>query len=127
MRAAIAAKVLEYYGCTVDSEREITVTSGGTEALFAAVQAVVHSHAATVVPFAASSVRLRPIYHMSSFLRTGASVFEIRQRFPHALARAFIIGVAQESEQAEFEARAPVAQLIGRVVAGLDLMKRRTS
>jgi ribulose-5-phosphate 4-epimerase/fuculose-1-phosphate aldolase len=45
------------------------------------VLAVVHSHAAAVVPFAASSVRLRPIYHMSSFLRTGAAVFEIRERF----------------------------------------------
>ncbi len=45
------------------------------------VQSVVHSHAATVVPFAASSVKLRPVYHMSSFLRAGASVFEIRERF----------------------------------------------
>ena len=45
------------------------------------VMAVVHSHAAAVVPFAASSVQLRPIYHMSSFLRTGAPVFEIRARF----------------------------------------------
>ena len=45
------------------------------------VQAVVHSHAATVVPFAASSVPLKPIYHMSCFLRTGAPVFEIREKF----------------------------------------------
>jgi ribulose-5-phosphate 4-epimerase/fuculose-1-phosphate aldolase len=45
------------------------------------VNAVVHSHAAAVVPFAASSVPLRPIYHMSSFLRGGAKVFEIRERF----------------------------------------------
>ncbi len=45
------------------------------------VHAVVHSHAAAVVPFAASSVTLRPIYHMSSFLRAGAKVFEIRERF----------------------------------------------
>jgi len=45
------------------------------------VHAVVHSHSPAVVPFAASSVRLRPIYHMSSFLRTGAPVFEIRARF----------------------------------------------
>jgi ribulose-5-phosphate 4-epimerase/fuculose-1-phosphate aldolase len=45
------------------------------------VQSVVHSHAASVVPFAASSVRLRPIYHMSGFLRTGAPVFEIREKF----------------------------------------------
>ena len=42
---------------------------------------VVHSHAATVVPFAVSSVPLKPVYHMSSFLRTGAPVFEIREKF----------------------------------------------
>jgi len=45
------------------------------------VLSVVHSHAATVVPFAASSVPLMPVYHMSSFLRTGAPVFEIREKF----------------------------------------------
>jgi ribulose-5-phosphate 4-epimerase/fuculose-1-phosphate aldolase len=45
------------------------------------VYAVVHSHAAAVVPFAASSAALRPIYHMSSFLRAGAPVFEIREKF----------------------------------------------
>jgi ribulose-5-phosphate 4-epimerase/fuculose-1-phosphate aldolase len=45
------------------------------------VHAVVHSHSAAVVPFAASSVRLRPIYHMSSFLRGGTPVFDIRTRF----------------------------------------------
>jgi ribulose-5-phosphate 4-epimerase/fuculose-1-phosphate aldolase len=45
------------------------------------VKAVVHSHSPTVVPFAASSIKLRPIYHMSSFLRAGAPVFEIRMRF----------------------------------------------
>ncbi len=45
------------------------------------VQSIVHSHAAAVVPFAASSVPLKPIYHMSSFLRTGAPVFEIREKF----------------------------------------------
>lgn len=45
------------------------------------VVSVVHSHAPAVVPFAASSVPFRPIYHMSSFLRTGAPVFEIREKF----------------------------------------------
>ncbi|MCC6195169.1 MAG: class II aldolase/adducin family protein [Burkholderiales bacterium] len=45
------------------------------------VQSVVHSHAAAVVPFAASTVPLRPIYHMSAFLRTGVPVFEIREKF----------------------------------------------
>jgi ribulose-5-phosphate 4-epimerase/fuculose-1-phosphate aldolase len=43
--------------------------------------AVVHSHSPAVVPFAASSERLRPIYHMSGFLGEGAPVFEMRQRF----------------------------------------------
>jgi len=45
------------------------------------IVAIVHSHAATVVPFAASSVPLRPIYHMSAFLGTGAPVFEMREKF----------------------------------------------
>ncbi len=45
------------------------------------VMSVVHSHAAAVVPFAASSVKLQPIYHMSSFLASGAPVFEIREHF----------------------------------------------
>jgi ribulose-5-phosphate 4-epimerase/fuculose-1-phosphate aldolase len=45
------------------------------------VQAVVHSHAPPVIPFAASSVGLRPVYHMSSFLARGAPVFDIRARF----------------------------------------------
>jgi len=43
--------------------------------------AVVHSHAAAVVPFSTTKVRLRPIFHMSSFLRTDVPVFDMRQRF----------------------------------------------
>lgn len=45
------------------------------------VQAVVHSHSPSVIPFAASSVRLRPIYHMSGFLSGATRVFDIRQHF----------------------------------------------
>lgn len=45
------------------------------------VKAVVHSHSPSVIPFAASSVRLLPIYHMSGFLSGGAPVFDIRHRF----------------------------------------------
>jgi len=45
------------------------------------VHSVVHSHSAPVVPFAASSVPLRPIYHMSGFLHAGAPEFEIREKF----------------------------------------------
>ena len=45
------------------------------------VVAVVHSHSPSVIPFAASSVPLRPVYHMGSFLGARAPVFEIRERF----------------------------------------------
>src|SRR6476646_9326037 len=41
LRQAIARKVEQLYGCKVDSDTEITVTSGATEAIFAAVHAVV--------------------------------------------------------------------------------------
>lgn len=45
------------------------------------VQAVVHSHAPSVVPFSVSSVPLRAVYHMGSFLANPAPVFDIRDRF----------------------------------------------
>ncbi len=45
------------------------------------VMAVVHSHAASVIPFASSQIKLRPIYHMSGFLGAGPSVFDIRRKF----------------------------------------------
>ncbi len=41
LRTAIAAKVLRCYGRQVDADSEVTVTSGATEALFAAISAVV--------------------------------------------------------------------------------------
>jgi methionine aminotransferase len=43
LRKQIAKKVSNYYGHVADPEDEITVTSGATEALFDAVQAVVHA------------------------------------------------------------------------------------
>jgi ribulose-5-phosphate 4-epimerase/fuculose-1-phosphate aldolase len=45
------------------------------------VLAIVHSHSPSVIPFAAASVPLRPIYHMSGFLGAGAPVFDVRERF----------------------------------------------
>src|SRR3989442_13499432 len=41
------------------------------------VMAVVHSHSAAVIPFGVTRTRLRPIYHMGSFLWSGAPVVEI--------------------------------------------------
>jgi ribulose-5-phosphate 4-epimerase/fuculose-1-phosphate aldolase len=43
------------------------------------IKAVVHSHSPSVIPFGATKVPLRPIYHMSSFLGAGVPVFEIRE------------------------------------------------
>src|SRR5262249_25693192 len=43
------------------------------------IRAVVHSHSPSIIPFGATNVPLRPIYHMSSFLGAGVPVFEIRE------------------------------------------------
>lgn len=42
LREAIAVKLLDCYGARVSAERQVTVTSGATEALFCAIAAVVH-------------------------------------------------------------------------------------
>ncbi len=42
------------------------------------VKAIVHNHSPSVIPFGVSGVPLRPLYHMSAFLRAGAPVFDIR-------------------------------------------------
>ncbi|HKM68972.1 MAG TPA: class II aldolase/adducin family protein [Stellaceae bacterium] len=43
------------------------------------VRAIVHSHSPSIIPFGATRVPLRPIYHMSSFLGAGVPIFEIRE------------------------------------------------
>jgi HCOMODA/2-hydroxy-3-carboxy-muconic semialdehyde decarboxylase len=43
------------------------------------VNAIVHSHSPSIIPFGVTAVPLRPIYHMSSFLGAGVPVFEIRE------------------------------------------------
>jgi ribulose-5-phosphate 4-epimerase/fuculose-1-phosphate aldolase len=42
------------------------------------VNAVVHSHSPTVVPFTVTRTRLRPLLHNAGFLGLGAPLFEIR-------------------------------------------------
>ena len=42
------------------------------------VMSVVHSHSQSVIPFGVTGQRLRPIFHMSGFLGSGSSLFEIR-------------------------------------------------
>jgi ribulose-5-phosphate 4-epimerase/fuculose-1-phosphate aldolase len=43
------------------------------------VKAIVHSHSPSVVPFGISRTKLRPVYHMGSFLWSGTPVFDIRK------------------------------------------------
>lgn len=43
------------------------------------VNAIVHCHAPSLIPFAATGVALRPLYHMSSFLGPGVPVFDIHK------------------------------------------------
>lgn len=42
LREAIAAKTEKLYGQTVDLETEVTITAGGTQAIFTAIAAVIH-------------------------------------------------------------------------------------
>ena len=42
------------------------------------VQAVVHSHSPSVIPFGVTREPLRPIFHMCGFLGEGAALFDIR-------------------------------------------------
>jgi HCOMODA/2-hydroxy-3-carboxy-muconic semialdehyde decarboxylase len=42
------------------------------------VNAVVHNHSPSVIPFGVTQVPLRPLYHMSAFLGGGVPVFDIK-------------------------------------------------
>ncbi|HJZ32427.1 MAG TPA: class II aldolase/adducin family protein [Hyphomicrobiaceae bacterium] len=43
------------------------------------VMAVIHTHSQGVIPFANSTVPLRPMFHVAGFLAAGVPVFEIRK------------------------------------------------
>jgi ribulose-5-phosphate 4-epimerase/fuculose-1-phosphate aldolase len=43
------------------------------------VTAVVHCHCSEVIPFGATTVPMRPLYHMGYFIGEGVPVFEIRK------------------------------------------------
>lgn len=43
------------------------------------VNAIVHSHSPTVIPFSITQAELRPVFHRASFLSPSAPVFEIRE------------------------------------------------
>ncbi|CAI8951177.1 pyridoxal phosphate-dependent aminotransferase [Pseudomonas sp. IT-P176] len=43
LRQQVAAKITRSYGVSVDAEDEVTITPGATQAIFCAIQAVIHS------------------------------------------------------------------------------------
>jgi len=43
------------------------------------VQAIVHSHSPSVIPFGATGTTLKPIFHLGGFLGSGTPIFEIRE------------------------------------------------
>jgi HCOMODA/2-hydroxy-3-carboxy-muconic semialdehyde decarboxylase len=43
------------------------------------VNAVVHCHTPSLIPFGVTDAKLRPMYHQSAFLAAGVPVFEIRE------------------------------------------------
>lgn len=43
------------------------------------VNAVVHCHTPSLIPFSVTDAKLRPMYHQSAFLAAGVPVFEIRE------------------------------------------------
>jgi HCOMODA/2-hydroxy-3-carboxy-muconic semialdehyde decarboxylase len=45
------------------------------------VKAIVHAHTPSLIPYGVSSVPLRPVYHMASFIGEGVPVFDIRKTF----------------------------------------------
>ena len=47
------------------------------------VMSVVHSHSPSVIPFGVTGQRLRPIFHMSGFLGSGSSLYDIRSESGH--------------------------------------------
>lgn len=67
------------------------------------VQAIVHSHSHSVIPFSVTSSPLEPVFHIGAFLRSATPVFDIADRFgdtdmlvrtpAHGAALAEILGV----------------------------------
>src|SRR5207248_3594451 len=45
------------------------------------VRAVVHNHAPSLIPFGVTTVPLRPMYHMATFIGSGVPIFDIRKSF----------------------------------------------
>ena len=76
LRQAIALKFAELYGAAYDPDAEVTVTSGGTEAIFDAVAAVVHPGDEVIV--------FEPVYdsYVPAINVSGGKAVVISLRYP---------------------------------------------
>ena len=45
------------------------------------VKAIVHSHSPDIIPYSVTGTTLRPVYHVSAFLRLGAPIFDTQEGF----------------------------------------------
>jgi ribulose-5-phosphate 4-epimerase/fuculose-1-phosphate aldolase len=45
------------------------------------VKSVVHSHSPDLIPYSVTGTTLRPVYHVSAFLRLGAPIFDTQEGF----------------------------------------------
>jgi ribulose-5-phosphate 4-epimerase/fuculose-1-phosphate aldolase len=45
------------------------------------VKAVVHSHSPDIIPYSVTGTTLRPVYHVSAFLRLGVPIFDTQKDF----------------------------------------------
>jgi ribulose-5-phosphate 4-epimerase/fuculose-1-phosphate aldolase len=45
------------------------------------VKAIVHSHSPDIIPYSVTGTILRPVYHVSAFLRLGAPIFDSQEGF----------------------------------------------
>jgi len=45
------------------------------------VKAIVHSHSPDIIPYSVTGNNLRPVYHVSAFLRLGAPIFDSQEGF----------------------------------------------
>jgi HCOMODA/2-hydroxy-3-carboxy-muconic semialdehyde decarboxylase len=86
------------------------------------IMAVVHSHSPSVIPFGATGIPLKPLYHMSAFLVGGAPVFDIRAA-SGAMTDMLVKTPALGAALARTLGRAPVALMRGHgaVVVGVAL------
>jgi HCOMODA/2-hydroxy-3-carboxy-muconic semialdehyde decarboxylase len=45
------------------------------------VKSIVHSHSPDIIPYSVTGTTLRPVYHVSAFLRLGAPIFDTQEGF----------------------------------------------